>query len=94
MTEEKMTDAILIGLQTDQKDDRFESAMDELALLAESSNINAAATITQKASAPVNSTYIGKGKLEEVKEAVSLSGAQLVIFDQTQIGRASCRERV
>ena len=83
MNEEKMTDAILVGLQTDQRDDRFESAMDELALLAESSNINTAAIITQKAATPVSATYIGKGKLEEVKEAVNLSGASLVIFDQT-----------
>jgi len=79
----EMTDAILVGLQTDQRDDRFESAMDELARLAESSEINTVAIITQRAAAPVSATYIGKGKLEEVKEAVSVSGAQLVIFDQT-----------
>ena len=57
--------------------------MEELAGLARTCRILPAGTSTQKAQGPVQATYIGSGKTEEVKQAAEMLGADLVIFDQT-----------
>ncbi|MBE6010700.1 MAG: GTPase HflX [Lachnospiraceae bacterium] len=81
--EEIWQNAILVGLQTDQKDDAFERMMEELEQLAEACHIYTIAVFTQRAKNPVHATYIGSGKVAEVAQAVQESEAAYVIFDQT-----------
>ena len=74
--------AILVGLCT--KDMTFEQAkdyLDELAFLAETAGAKAVRSFIQKLDKPVNATYVGSGKLEEIKMAIEEAEADLVIFD-------------
>ncbi len=81
--EEIWQNAILVGLQTDQKDDAFERMMEELEQLAEACHIYTIAVFTQRAKNPVHATYIGSGKVAEVAHAIKELEAEYVIFDQT-----------
>ena len=57
---------------------------DELAELAElcrTAGVEPAGELVQFRTAPDPRTYVGKGKLAELKEAVQASGAQIVIVD-------------
>jgi GTP-binding protein HflX len=53
----------------------------ELARLAETSGARVLTTITQKETRPTAQFHIGLGKVEEIAEAVTESGAGLVIFN-------------
>lgn len=75
--------AILVGLQTRQSDEEFGRAMEELKELAQTCGIETVSTATQKAANPVQATYIGSGKVEEIRLAAEMLQAELVIFDQT-----------
>jgi len=55
--------------------------LDELAGLAEAADVGVAARITQRLARPVPSTYIGRGKVEELRRAVAATGASLAIAD-------------
>ena len=57
--EEKPIRAVSVGLQTRQTDEEFARAMEELALLAKTCHMEAVATSTQKATHPVQATYVG-----------------------------------
>jgi GTPase len=59
----------------------FGDPLDELAGLAEAADVGVAGRVTQKLSRPVASTYIGKGKVEELRRAVLASQATLAIAD-------------
>ena len=74
---------MLVGLQLRQTDEEFETAMTELAELAKTCGIEPVSVSTQKASSPVQATYVGSGKVEEIRLAAEMLGADLVIFDQT-----------
>ena len=75
--------AILAGLRTTQSERAFDRAMAELAELARACRIEPVLTVTQNASAPVQATYIGSGKAEEIRLAMEELDADLIIFDQT-----------
>ena len=81
-TEERAPRAILVGLQTIQKNERFEAAMLELEKLAKACGIETILIETQKAATPTQATYIGKGKVEEIRNDAENLGADVVIFDQ------------
>lgn len=55
--------------------------LDELAFLAETAGISSAARIVQNLPVPDARTYIGKGKLAELKELVFVKNINHVIFD-------------
>ncbi|MDR2756623.1 MAG: GTPase HflX [Planctomycetaceae bacterium] len=57
------------------------SPLDELSGLAEAAQVREAGRITQRRRKPEAATYIGSGKLEELKELVNTVDANLVIFD-------------
>ncbi|HEY7762954.1 MAG TPA: GTPase HflX, partial [Actinomycetota bacterium] len=59
-----------------------ERDLDELAALADSAGAGTVARIVQSRHEPDPSTYIGRGKLEEVHAAVHRHGADSVILDQ------------
>lgn len=75
-----MEKAILVGLDTNQKDD-FNVSMKELARLAEACDIEVVQVTTQKASEPTANYYIGLGKVEGLKQDILTQDANLVIFD-------------
>ena len=56
-------------------------ALDELRELAVSAGARVVEEIVQHRHRPDPATYIGKGKVDEVKEAVLIEGADVVIFD-------------
>ena len=74
--------AILIGVITpEQNKNQAEEYLDELVFLAKTAGANPIKRITQKLSVPNNKTFIGKGKIEEVKRLVKELEVELIIFD-------------
>jgi len=59
----------------------LEDSLVELALLADTAGLEVVGQITQKVEHPHVETYIGPGKLEELKALVEETQAQVVVFD-------------
>lgn len=60
--------AVLIGLvQKDQTEQQVHEYLDELAFLAETAGAVTVKRFTQKLQHPDSRTFVGKGKLEEIK---------------------------
>lgn len=80
--------AILVGLiQKDQTEERVNEYLDELSFLAETAGAVAVKRFTQKMSRPDSKTFLGKGKLEEIKNYILLKGnISIVIFDDELSG--------
>ena len=78
----KAESAVLIGLITDHQDmDQVKEYLDELEFLATTADISTLKRFTQKLHKPDGRTYIGSGKLAEVKAWMKENGADSVIFD-------------
>jgi GTP-binding protein HflX len=58
-----------------------ESDLDELAALADSAGARPVARVVQSRREPDATTYVGKGKVEEVHRELHRLGAELVVFD-------------
>ncbi|RMG20384.1 MAG: GTPase HflX [Bacteroidetes bacterium] len=74
--------AILAGVC--RADMRFEQAkeyLDELAFLVETAGARAMRSFIQKLEKPLNATYLGKGKLEEIKVAIEETEANMLVVD-------------
>jgi GTPase len=80
--------AILIGVvQKDQLETQVIEYMDELAFLAETAGVKTIKRFTQKMQRPDSKTFVGKGKLEEIKNYIQLKGnISLAIFDDELTG--------
>ena len=79
--------AILVGLvQKDQTDEQVQEYMEELSFLAETAGAVAMKRFTQKLQHPDSKTFVGKGKLEEIKTYITLKEIQIVIFDDELSG--------
>ena len=59
------------------------SAMQELLQLVRAAGASVVDVITQTRSKPHPATYVGKGKLEEIREAVKANEADMVVFNAT-----------
>jgi GTPase len=59
----------------------LEDSLTELALLSDTSGLEVAGELTQKLDRPHVKTYIGPGKVEELKALVEETLSQIVIFD-------------
>jgi GTP-binding protein HflX len=71
-----------VGLVTNgQSEADLMEYFDELSFLAETAGANTIARFYQKVDAPVAGTYVGKGKLEEIRQYVQSHQVDLVIFD-------------
>ena len=68
---------ILAGL--DQQNENFDYEMTELANLAAANNMTVVGQIVQKLEKPNASTYFGKGKVIELKEALTYYDADMVV---------------
>jgi GTP-binding protein HflX len=79
---------VLVGVVTsDQSEQQLNEYLDELAFLSETAGVIAVKRFTQKLPHPDPRTFVGKGKLEEIKKYVSLHGeVELVIFDDELTG--------
>lgn len=74
--------AVLIGVINKQQDeDLAREYLDELAFLAETYGVEAKKTFTQKLEKPDKATFIGKGKLGDVKNYVKENNISVVVFD-------------
>lgn len=80
--------AILIGLvYKEQTEAMVNEYLHELAFLAETAGANAIKKFTQKLPHPDSKTFVGKGKLEEIKQFILLKGnISIVIFDDELTG--------
>ncbi|MBR1878956.1 MAG: GTPase HflX [Paludibacteraceae bacterium] len=79
--------AVLVGLITpEQPEDRTREYLDELAFLADTHGIVPVKRFTQRLDQPNTSTYVGEGKLEEIRQFIieRESGEEpvdVVVFD-------------
>lgn len=79
--------AILVGvIQKDQKEHEVKEYLDELAFLAETAGAKATKRFVQKLAHPDSRTFVGKGKLEEIKQYVADKGIDIAIFDDELTG--------
>ena len=75
--------AVLIGLITpEQPEQKAREYIDELAFLADTAGATAVKTFFQRMDRPNSTSYVGKGKLEEIKAYVEADGdIAMAIFD-------------
>lgn len=73
---------VLVSLITPQQpESKTMEYLDELAFLADTAGAETVRSFTQKADNPNPRTYVGKGKLAEIKEFVDNNDIGMVIFD-------------
>ena len=74
--------AVLVGLITpEQNEQKVKEYLDELAFLADTAGADAVKKFYQKLDYPNPVTFVGTGKLQEIKEYVIENEIGLVIFD-------------
>ena len=74
--------AILVGVDTGHGEVAADGHLAELESLADTAGIPALATVVQKRQRVVPATFVGKGKLEEVRAAADELGADVAIFNE------------
>ncbi len=71
ISEAKAETAVLVGLITQQQDEaKTKEYLDELEFLADTAGAITVKRFTQKVQAPSQVTYVGKGKLDEIKQYI------------------------
>ena len=81
---EKINRAVLVGLDAyslSREENATEASMEELAALLETAGGQTMGVVMQSKDSPDARTFIGEGKVQEVKELVQAVGADMVIFD-------------
>ena len=83
LQENKRDLAVLVGLRSPvlREDSTDEESLQELAALVETAGGQVVGSILQSRDKPDPHSFIGEGKVEEVKTMVALESATLVIFD-------------
>lgn len=82
VTSKKTLLAILVGVTSKfQEEDRSLEFLEELAFLAETYGVETKKWFTQKLEKPDKSTFIGKGKVEEIKTFAKANEIDVIIFD-------------
>ena len=80
--DKKAERAVLVGVITPQVGERTaQEYLDELAFLAQTAGAETVRTFTQKMHAPHRRTFVGEGKLEEIKAYCDENEIDSVIFD-------------
>ncbi len=72
---------VLVGIE--DYSGASKSAMQELLQLVRAAGASVVDVITQTRSKPHQATYVGKGKLEEIREALKANEADMVVFNAT-----------
>lgn len=79
--------AVLVGIiQKEQTEEQVTEYLDELSFLAETAGATAVKRFTQRLPHPDSKTFVGKGKLEEMKNYIASKGIDLAIFDDELTG--------
>ena len=79
-TSEKKERIILVGVATQDNDDT-EQSLDELEELGQTAGAETVAKVIQNRERMHPGTYIGKGKIEEIRELVNKTNADTVVCD-------------
>ena len=74
-----MEKGIIVGVNTQKNEDLFVNEMKELRNLCEACNIEIVEEVTQNLDEQNIKSYIGKGKLEELKIAINATDADVII---------------
>ncbi len=74
--------AVLVGAETDQRRERVEESVEELERLGETAGVEVVAKVIQSVRQISPATYIGSGKVAELRELARARGATMVIFDE------------
>jgi GTP-binding protein HflX len=82
MTQTHQDTAILVALGSTRSIEETNEHLDELAFLAETAGIQTIKRLIQNLPSPDPRTFIGKGKLAELKEYVLARQVKRVIFDE------------
>ena len=73
---------VLVGVQlAGESEESVESSLDELALLVDTAGADVMARTTQRRDRPVPAYYVGKGKVEELREISLEVDSDTVVFD-------------
>lgn len=81
-TNDQTPQAVLIGVINKQQNETLaHEYLDELAFLAETYGVETKKIFTQKLEKPDKATFIGKGKLNDVKTYIKENNISVVIFD-------------
>ena len=84
--EGKINRAVLVGLNAaclSADENASEESLDELEALLETAGGECMGMVLQNKATPDPRTFIGEGKVQEVKELVQAQGADMVIFDNS-----------
>jgi GTP-binding protein HflX len=84
LTKETRSRAVLVGLNAaclSREDNASDETLEELEALLETAGGVCVGTVLQNKDAPDPRTFIGEGKVDQVKALVEAQGADLVIFD-------------
>ncbi|UCG24296.1 MAG: GTPase HflX [Chloroflexota bacterium] len=81
--------AILVGVEFARSDRLLQvgESLAELARLADTAGLKVVGQVSQRLNHPDSATYVGRGKLEEVKALASEMDADLVLFDDELLPR-------
>ena len=77
--EEKIPRALLVSVDTGGYD--AQASLDELEELVKSAGAEPAFTVTQKLQKPESATYVGSGKLQEIKDVCQAQEIDLIVVD-------------
>src|SRR6188472_262794 len=79
--------AVLVGVvHKDQTEPQVQEYLDELAFLAETAGAVAVKRFVQKLQHPDSRTFVGKGKLEEIRNYLDGKNIRVIIFDDELSG--------
>ena len=83
-TKDKLNRAVLVGLSAHsltREENATEESMEELKDLLETAGGESVGMVLQQKDSPDPRTFIGQGKVDEVRQLVRTMGADMVIFD-------------
>jgi GTP-binding protein HflX len=81
-TEKIPESAVLVGIATqNQSLEKELEYLAELAFLADTAGVEVKKTFTQKLPMPDSRSYVGKGKLDEIKNYIDAAEVEMAIFD-------------
>ena len=73
--------AVLVSVVLDDRKSPLDDPLEELSELTESAGAIVIGRLTQRRPVPDKTTYIGKGKVDELKRMVEAEEADIVVFD-------------
>ncbi|MDQ2656574.1 MAG: GTPase HflX [Bacteroidota bacterium] len=79
---ESLNTAVLVALGSARESEVTNEHLDELAFLAETAGIKTVRRFVQSIPQPDSRTFVGKGKLAEIKEYVNAHGVKNILFDE------------